>query len=586
MKKYNLDSPDDDDDGLPENPFAGSKRESDRIAGRIYTKLDSAPEKKTSGDIIDKELGKVVFGKGAESGQLLDFVREVLQRKEDPQVAVQQQALLKGKENAPEVLKAGPIQAALRELINEVKRSLRVEEKTPDKTSAKAETPTVIVKHERHPEVQAAPVAPRSEQPKLSVTPTNASDKTETDAGHKASEEWANQLVRKLKTPMPSPVGDGKTSGSIDDVVAALGDARVISAISAAAIAASPASKSGTDQLDKISGQIGDIHKTMQEQHPDQYDRPTGPQVPPNWAPVNQYQAPAGPPKFAPPPPPSGGYNPPPPPSGGQPTPPGPPTPQAPQAPQPGGQPQVPQPERKSSQSGLAISAAIGAFTGGIVGAGLTVARSFTQTAALCDQFGEAVNRAAKGFEQYAPQTQVARAKAEISEIQIEMQRARQLDSKMAQFVNLQTDATKIFEKLKTDIMDYLLTKSLPLLEGGVQYLKLANEQLSQLDQTYWRAAEYVAGFVLNNQELAAFREDVKKKIEKIEENTRKGPEAEPFRDQYMDEFLNMGIPLYAAQPVGRARRPGRGRMNPFNGGGKGPAPAPGVPAAAPPMVL
>ena len=355
MKKYNLDSPDDDDDGLPENPFAGSKRESDRIAGRIYTKLDSAPEKKTSGDIIDKELGKVVFGKGAESGQLLDFVREVLQRKEDPQVAVQQQALLKGKENAPEVLKAGPIQAALRELINEVKRSLRVEEKTPDKTSAKAETPTVIVKHERPPEVQAAPAAPKGEQPKLSVTPTNASDRTESDvdAGHRASEEWANQLVRKLKTPMPTPTGDGKTSGSIDDVVAALGDARVISAISAAAVAASPVSKSGTDQLDKISGQIGDIHKTMQDQHPDQYDRPAGPQVPPNWAPVNQYQAPAGPPQFAPPPP-SGGYNPPPPPSGGQPPPPGPPTPQAPQAPQapqPGGQPQVPQPERKSSQS-------------------------------------------------------------------------------------------------------------------------------------------------------------------------------------------------------------------------------------------
>jgi len=392
---------------------------------------------------------------------------------------------------------------------------------------------------------------PPSDVPSLSHAETQA---------HAASEKWADDLVRKVTTPPPLE----KQSGGAEGVVSLLRDARVISAVAAAADAAiksrdavstKPADSTTLGDvvasITLLNGTVGQVLSAVHGVNPNQYTSPIGPSAPPQ----NQYTSPIGP--SLPPAPPAGG---PPLPSGPQPVPPG------------GGGPIINAPprhrqimnrrkrrvqrrdpiqsqkkERSGGGMGVVATAAIGAV-GGFAGGLLSATR-------MLSNFTRQIEDAGYSFEKYAPQVQVAKANQQITNIDIEMRRARVLDSRFAEFTDLQTDANKILGEFKTQAMKVVLDSVLPLMKTGVDLLKHIDESSASVKETYWSIAQWGASFFLSKDEMKTLAEDIRRKLEGINKNTKPKSNATPVADPFMDQFLNMQVPMYAAPKPFRRNR-------------------------------
>lgn len=197
---------------------------------------------------------------------------------------------------------------------------------------------------------------------------------------------------------------------------------------------------------------------------------------------------------------------------------------------------------------GLVATAAVGAVSG-FAGGLLSATRRLSN-------FTRQIESAGYSFEKYAPQVQVAKANQQITNIDIEMRRARVLDSRFAEFTDLQTDANKILGEFKTQAMKVVLDSVLPLMKTGVDFLKNIEESSRAMSVTYWKTVEWMAARMLSTeQERRALAEQIAKKLEGIRKNTEKEAKAAPVNDPFMDQFLNMQIPMYAAPKPYRKNR-------------------------------
>lgn len=399
---------------------------------------------------------------------------------------------------------------------------------------------------------------PPSDVPSLSHAETQA---------HAASEKWADDLVRKVTTPPPLE----KQLGGAEDVVSLLRDARVISAVAAAADAAiksrdavstKPADSTTLGDvvasITLLSGTVGQVLSAVHGVNPNQYTSPIGPSAPPQY----QYTSPIGP--SLPPAPPAGG---PPLPSGPQPVPPG------------GGGPIINAPprhrqimdrrKRRSSMKKPQLStvmqhggsAMAGFAKAGVAGAIAGFTFSLANGTKAVNRFESELNRAAQGFEKFAPQTQKARANQQVTEIGVEMRRGQALDARMAEFVTLQTEVSASFEDFKTRLFKILLDVFVPVMRGiwdaFVTFWEWIRDYGLQLADALDKIATTLMSIALVGE---AAGKGVSSIANMIRELLKKAEEDGAIRDPFIDQLLNMQVPMYAApKPFRRNRNRPRG---------------------------
>lgn len=478
---------------------------------------------------------------------------------------------------------------------------------------------------------------PSSDPPSLSPAEREA---------RQASRDWEENLVRKMTTPPPLEM----KTGGVEDVVSLLKDARVVSAIAAAATAAmesrepltpigreyppetpdaqasrdespvladAPASRrespvtgdlpsqpigprsvgdppqspvSSSKPADSttlgdvvasitfLNGTVGQVLSAIHGINPNQYTSPIGPAAPPQ----NQYTSPIGPTR---------------PPASGPPQPPG----AGPQPPGAGGSPQPPGPvinapprhrqilnrrKRRSSwknaspQTSTVMQHGGAAMAGfakaGVAGAVAGFTFSLASGTRAVNRFEQELERAAQGFEKYAPRTQVARADQQISQINVEMRRAAALDTRMAEFVTLQTEISASFEDFKTRLFKILLDIFVPLFRSIWESLQATWAWVQEQGKVVVEILDQVATAIAS---IAVIGEVMSKAIASIanliREILKKADENNAMHDPFIDDLLKMQVPLYPGpQPFRRPprRRPAGGGGNPpgFGAGGFG----------------